>query len=103
MVNEVVAPLSSVRGVLGLMLPFAPAIGVATYVGICVNDAMTVQFTLTESVVNVVPASEPPHVPPTAVEKPVLGVTVNERVVPPPAMTGVVGLMVPCAPAEGVI
>src|SRR2546421_11511537 len=98
MVNEVVAPLSSVRGVFGLMLPFAPAIGVATYVGICVNDAMTVQFTLTESVVNVVPASEPPHVPPTVAEKPKSGVTVNARVRPPPTICGVVGLMVPCAP-----
>ncbi|KJU86295.1 hypothetical protein MBAV_001511, partial [Candidatus Magnetobacterium bavaricum] len=71
----------TVWGVDGVIVPFVPADGVTVYV-LCVNVADTVQSAVTAFVVYVVPAKEPPHVPPTDAVYPESGVTVNCFVAP---------------------
>jgi hypothetical protein len=66
-VKEVVSPTASVNGALGLIDPLGPALGVMV-TGSCVKVAMTVQLNVAGLVVNVLPASVPPQVPPTIAE-----------------------------------
>ena len=66
------------------------------------NDATTVQAAVIAAVVKVLPANVPPQVPPTDVENPAFGVTVNIAVAPNAIACGTLGLMVPLVPADGV-
>lgn len=89
--------LGAARTATPLAVPQAPLIGLAT------NDAVTVQSAATAPVVYAfTPAlvAVPPHPEMVAVWKPALGVAVH--VVVPPAVTGLVQLRVPFAPALAV-
>ena len=66
------------------------------------NAMRTEQSALTGLVVNVPPASVPPHVPRMARVYPEAGITVNEVVWPETTLRGVLGVTVPCALAIGV-
>jgi hypothetical protein len=57
---------------------------------------------VTAAVVYVLPASEPLQVPPTEAMNPELGVTVNVGVDPKVTTCGVLGEILPLAPADGV-
>jgi len=67
-----------------------------------VKVAATEQLATIGFVVNVVPTSVPPHVPPTEAVNPVFGETVKAVVPPWPTFCGALGAMVPLGPAPGV-
>ena len=84
----------------GKALPMVGALGTKT---IRLKLADTVQFAVMVAVVNVFPTREPLHVPPTAAVYPAFGVTVKMAVFPCTTCWLVEGLILPFAPAVGVI
>jgi hypothetical protein len=97
-------PLPIVRhGFAEVPVPVVSLPVVATYFGVLeANVATTEQLPITGLVTKLVPVNVPPQVPPMIEEKPVEGVTVNVFVAPLKTVCGVVGLIVPLAPADGV-
>jgi RNase P/RNase MRP subunit p29 len=97
-VKLVVSPSSTVCGVEGAIVPEGvPTLGVTVCVTtIGAKFAMTVQSSVTGSVVNTLLTSVPPQVPPTlAISKPDDGVSVKLVVSPSSTVCGVEGAIVP--------